>query len=461
MEDHSTIVQHVKQMQKDSASAKQAWWAYCEAFGNNTRDPAAHTTEFLHEFVRLQTEQAAATPAVEKGKDDPAHDELVAEIKLVQKASHEGKLAWHAWCSQQHGMSRDPAVHEDSFLKAFLDSVKTTPPALGEPPAEGSRHAQLVDEIKALQRSPEGKMAWGAWCAQWGNGSRDPAVHDEGFIINFLQAHGLPSAVMYGGGGPGLGMGAMGATSEGALKSQLVEAVKLAQKASEEFRAAWSEYCQYVAGNSRDPSLHDLASLQYVVSRFPLLFASLPMPGVGVGLPRAGPYAGGLPVPKRPRPAPPTDEPTIFANQVRQLLRAGGGWAQKWTAFAASVGSPRADPGHVTPEQLREFLTLHGQTPGQAPAPERPVKPHVQEAAAAVASGEPTHNDLVEVVKAGQSRSEEFKLAWVAHCGRQAQGTRDPSRHTVDSLRAFVEENAHMLSTLVEAPEAPAAASAE
>jgi len=30
----------------------------------------------------------------------------------------------------------------------------------------------------------------------------------------------------YGGGGPGLGMGAMGATSEGALKSQLVEAVK-------------------------------------------------------------------------------------------------------------------------------------------------------------------------------------------------------------------------------------------
>lgn len=87
-------------------------------------------------------------------------------------------------------MSRDPAVHEDSpggpfppglrrsqsgdgdsqgrkrsavtvsfrcqpplppppgpplpFLKAFLDSVKTTPPALGEPPAEGSRHAQLV-----------------------------------------------------------------------------------------------------------------------------------------------------------------------------------------------------------------------------------------------------------------------------------------------------------------------------
>jgi len=37
------------------------------------------------------------------------------------------------------------------------------------------------------------------------------------------------------------------------------------------------------------------------------------------------------------------------------------------------VGSPRADPGHVTPEQLREFLTLHGQTPGQAPAPERPV----------------------------------------------------------------------------------------
>lgn len=28
----------------------------------------------------------------------------------------------------------------------------------------------------------------------------------------------------------------------------------LAQKASEEFRAAWSEYCQYVAGNSRDPA---------------------------------------------------------------------------------------------------------------------------------------------------------------------------------------------------------------
>lgn len=38
-------------------------WAYCEAFGNNTRDPAAHTTEFLHEFVRLQTEQAAAAHA--------------------------------------------------------------------------------------------------------------------------------------------------------------------------------------------------------------------------------------------------------------------------------------------------------------------------------------------------------------------------------------------------------------
>lgn len=67
------LVEQVKKLQRESEEWKQAWWQYCALSGNNTRDPAAHTPEFLQAFLEQPNLPTLNLDEITKVEDPSDH----------------------------------------------------------------------------------------------------------------------------------------------------------------------------------------------------------------------------------------------------------------------------------------------------------------------------------------------------------------------------------------------------
>ncbi|CAK0820510.1 unnamed protein product, partial [Prorocentrum cordatum] len=106
-------VAQVKEMQRQDPVAKEQWYAYCESFGNNIRDPAKHDPSFIQSFISQY--QQGARLEYKEGQ------EFVKMIKLGQKKSQAWKGVWEAYCDTRKGAdgksTYDPAKHDIGFLE--------------------------------------------------------------------------------------------------------------------------------------------------------------------------------------------------------------------------------------------------------------------------------------------------------------------------------------------------------
>jgi len=50
-EDKASLVEKVKTLQRRNPQAKEAWWAWCDTYGQGNRDPSRHDERALQKFL--------------------------------------------------------------------------------------------------------------------------------------------------------------------------------------------------------------------------------------------------------------------------------------------------------------------------------------------------------------------------------------------------------------------------
>lgn len=229
--------------------------------------------------------------------------ELVEQIKGLQRSDPEAKQAWWDYCDSELGGMHDPNRHDSEALQTFLASLGTCAPTVGNSYAGRSSYStgysgwegdtrngakDLTQLVKTGQRhSPNWKTAWQAYCAAYGGGINDPSMHEQGFIVQFVDYMGqLMSSeleVELNDGGYHAGGTKRTAPSGGAAdyqppqkrkerysvdynhgndKASLVERVKMVQRRDIESKQSWWDFCDESSGGIRDPARHDAAALK-------------------------------------------------------------------------------------------------------------------------------------------------------------------------------------------------------
>lgn len=285
-------VAQIKDMQRHDQTAKEQWYAYCEAYGNNVRDPAKHDHVFIESFItqynngaRLEYKEGAV---------------LQQMIKLGQKKSQHWKAIWEQYCQSKPSSEGkplfDPAKHDSTFLEGFFDFIgkqalgmnavmqgSPMPQLTGEPPnkrmrdsggnAQGMTYGgdpvkdQLVNSVKAFQRRGEAERdIWQTYCDSEMGGVRDPSRHDSQALQQFADLNGI-DANAAAGGGFNTGM----AMNQGdPYKISLVSKIKAYQKQGQVEKDSWHSYCDDNLNGKYDPARTELSALEQFISTYGL-----------------------------------------------------------------------------------------------------------------------------------------------------------------------------------------------
>jgi len=217
-----------------------------------------------------------------------ATEELVNQIKGIQRSDPTGKVAWWKYADENGGAVRDPAKHEAAFLEEFVSQynsgafagVQMDPGNLGELFKEGQKS------------SPAFKSAWATYVRQKGLKMNDPTKNGKDVLVGFLEFLGQQSMMamsmmdawgmggMSQGGGWG-GNGGWGGepmakkfkanvSTGNPAKDALVTKIKNFQRSGEEQKQAWWMFCDAQEGKNRDPARYEIDVLQMFVSGYQL-----------------------------------------------------------------------------------------------------------------------------------------------------------------------------------------------
>lgn len=292
-----SLADQVKDVQRSSPEAKQAWWDYCDNQLGGVRDPNRHEPGVLQGFLKHMGVGGRAPAG--RGRDG---------------GDRRGGAPRHQQ-QQQHGPQHAPQQHQRQHFAPPPQQQHFAPPQqqrqhFAPPPDHfgGGNVGELADFIKTGQRhSKPWKAAWQAYCFTYGNGKFDPNAYDAAFIASYIdylgdlgarvaaapppQAHYAPRAPMPSqkrapshaahsappakrqatGGGSGRGGGGGGAARGGSggdaadgdpEKASLVDRVKTLQRAGPDRKQVWWDYCDEQQDGVRDPNRHDKATLQ-------------------------------------------------------------------------------------------------------------------------------------------------------------------------------------------------------
>lgn len=257
---------------------------------------------------------------------------------------------------------------------------------------------RLVEEVKNLCRADmRTKVEWCAWCDIHVNGTKDPnrlsAENLDSFLTDYnagvtwadASAHRLA-----GGGGPPLG--ANGAPPSGKAQpdlQELAEAVKLGQRVSPSWKAAWASYAQAYGNGMYDPSKH---TKDFLISYLEFLGQGSSGGSVGGWATSARPAQGPA---KRPRLEDLSALPAMMGSQRRPL---SGGFG-------------------VVQDKIQSILSDMSRG----------------------GSEDPSVSTMAERVRELQKNDQVMKQQWSDFCDERASGTKDPRRHSRDTLEEFLQ----------------------
>uniref|UniRef100_A0A6U7YAC7 Uncharacterized protein n=1 Tax=Eutreptiella gymnastica TaxID=73025 RepID=A0A6U7YAC7_9EUGL len=127
------LITQIKELQRQSSEWKSAWGTYCDMSAAGTRDPTAHASHVLQQFLD-QAAQAGfvpqmppvmpfipvLAPAIDVA--NPEHERYVRMVKDGQGKSEVWKTAWAEYCMRTANGSKDPKRHDLQSLQIFCDS---------------------------------------------------------------------------------------------------------------------------------------------------------------------------------------------------------------------------------------------------------------------------------------------------------------------------------------------------
>jgi len=257
MADKASLVEQVKQVQRQGPEAKQAWWQYCEEHLGGIKDPNRHEEDTLQDFLtRYGNGEITASAGGGAGVWDPSWGQQQAWAGAAPQ-----------WRGKGGGM-------------------------------DASRTGDMVGCIKQMQsKSGQFRACWKNYTTLWGTGMHDPSKYDETFMTGFvdyiaelanndMQAHAaaagvsLEQAAVAGmkrgagefgeSGAPAKRAATMsqwaGGAAAGGEKGGLVNKIKSMQRADVTFKEAWWKYCDEWLGGVRDPNRHEEETLQLFLS---------------------------------------------------------------------------------------------------------------------------------------------------------------------------------------------------
>ncbi|CAE7169366.1 unnamed protein product [Symbiodinium pilosum] len=252
-----------------------------------------------------------------------------------------------------------------------------------------ARKADLVDRIKSLQRTDENaKQAWWSYCEEQHSGVKDPNRHDEYTLSNFLSTYEsggcsggrgytpsrpqqrsptsrfssqIPSAAytssrVIPAGAPRLTPSARPVMAA-AVMSPMAEVVKVGQRASPNWRAAWQTFCSAYGNSINDPAKHPETFLrQFFDFVGEVAQRELELGGVVVEEPPS----------KRPRFDAPAAEyadghKQALVDKIKVLQRSDQTAKEAWWAFCDLTNKGIRDPMRHQTQSLEQFLEEQGQ----------------------------------------------------------------------------------------------------
>lgn len=273
--DHQ-MAETVKEMQRRDPVAKEQWYAFCEEYGEDVRDPAKHKASYINSFITQFN--AGARLEFSGGK------ELASWIKIGQGKSKHWREVWKVYCDQsQDPRQHDPAKRDFGHLEGFFDFIGKASANARDCPDEPSMKRmkgpngmsmgmetghmmkdQLVSQIKAYQKlGPMQIDSWHTFCDMQLGGIRDPSRHDSATLENFIMTNGISG--MTGSMMPDMSRG-NSVGSVGGADPELVQKIKNFQKQGQTEKEAWHEYADAHAGGKRDPNRLDNETLQAFIS---------------------------------------------------------------------------------------------------------------------------------------------------------------------------------------------------
>jgi len=265
----------------------------------------------------------------------------------------------------------------------------------------------LVDEVKALCRADKkAKVEWCAWCDLHVNGTKDPSRLTTFNLQTFMDeynsgitwADAAAHAAVSGAARPTKGNWGDDAVDKGGDPQvrDLAESVKMGQRVSSAWKAAWVHYAATYGRGTMDPSKH---TTEFLASFFEFLGQGFCGGGGGGD---GGAYSmgcgmqGGMQGPaKRPR--------TGDLMSLPALMGAGR------PSGGINLGAPVQD-------KIQSIVSGFGKGNTQDPITEV----------------------MAERVRAMQKVDPTKKQLWADFCDQQGGTTKDPRRHSIQALEEFL-----------------------
>lgn len=286
---------------------------------------------------------------------------------------------------------------------------------------------ELVEKVKDMQRLPGGQVKWAAFVANNGGGKRDPSFRSPEDLRLFLAEAGAGNAPASGTGLPTtpqeqqmmmmmmlpwmqqmqqmqqmqnapVNPTALALMSGGG-GGNLVQRVKDVQK-KPGGREKWQEFVDRKGGGKRDPAMRSEIELHEFLLE------------LSAGSGKSNANAKYFPT---------SQEHAQAVARVKFIQKRDG--AERWSSYMDSMSSGKRDPAAHPIEVLQVFLDQidpNGETIG--------VEADYDESQA-----------LIMTIKRGQSKSEQFKDAWISYVENHGGDVRDPSRHGSDFLKMFLQ----------------------
>ncbi|CAJ1372248.1 unnamed protein product, partial [Effrenium voratum] len=213
-------------------------------------------------------------------------EQLVTQVKQIQRSQEDGKVKWEEFCSVLRTGNRDPARHTAQALRMFLEGY-----ARGEMPQtpiysqvlrlRGVPFQSEMSDVVAfladfnidasnivIARGPDGKKTGEAYVTMPSVEIAEHALQVKqkqeihGRYIELFRAceEDRDQARVYH--DAYLRPGPTGGNDGGTGKEALVAEVKHVQRSSEEGRAKWERFCDALRNGNRDPSRHTCETLQ-------------------------------------------------------------------------------------------------------------------------------------------------------------------------------------------------------
>eukprot|EP00928_Gymnodinium_smaydae_P056204 TRINITY_DN39620_c0_g1_i1.p1 TRINITY_DN39620_c0_g1~~TRINITY_DN39620_c0_g1_i1.p1 ORF type:complete len:297 (-),score=59.86 TRINITY_DN39620_c0_g1_i1:78-968(-) len=292
----------------------------------------------------------------------------------------------------------------------------------------------MADRVKEMQRSdPTARDQWYAYCETYGEGIRDPNKHSQAFLEGFITSYNNGERFEF---------------KEG---EALVKFIKLGQKKSAGWKLVWEEYCRdkLVDGKTaHDPAKHTFSHLEgffdfigkraAVGSAAPAALAPLAAPaGKRTRLDTAGSWvpAGGV---------------VDWVAKIKEYQRQGAEQKDAWHSYCDQHLHGMRDPSKHDAATLQHFLASRGvsvATPPPLPVPV-PMMPSpygyapygAMPPAAGMVPPATTLSQLAARIKDYQRQGDTQKQTWHNYCDMNLGGVRDPNRHDVQTLQAFIHE---------------------